>query len=96
LPVIVIGEYLHGILGSRHRDHLHKLLKALIRESIVLLIDEKTAETYSHLRNELRRIGRPIPENDLWIAALAWQHHEPVISRDGHFDYVPELSRIGW
>lgn len=96
LPVIVIGEYRYGLLGSRHRDHLQRLLEILIRESIVLVIDEATASHYSQVRDELRQKGRPIPENDIWIAALARQHQQPVVSRDGHFDYVSDLRRVEW
>jgi tRNA(fMet)-specific endonuclease VapC len=96
LPVVVIGEYRYGLIGSRFRDHLQSLLETLIRESFVLRVDETTAEIYSLVRDDLRRKGRPIPENDIWIAALARQHRQPVISRDGHFDYVSGLQRIGW
>lgn len=96
LPVIVIGEYRYGLLGSRFRVHLQGLLETLIRESFVLRVDEATAEMYSLVRDELRRKGRPIPENDLWIAALARQHRQPVVSRDGHFDEVPDLRRVMW
>ena len=96
LPVIVIGEYRYGLLGSRHRGHLERLLETLIRESVLLLVDDATAEAYSHVRDALRRKGRPIPENDIWIAALARQHHQPVVSRDDHFDYVPDLRRVTW
>jgi tRNA(fMet)-specific endonuclease VapC len=96
LPVIVIGEYRYGMLGSRHRDHLQRLLRILIRESYVLGIDETTADHYSQVRDELRRKGRPIPENDIWIAAVARQHQQPVVSRDGHFDYVQDLRRVEW
>ena len=96
LPVIVIGEYRYGLLGSNRRDPLQKLLEILIRESLVLAVDKATAENYSHVRDELRRKGRPIPENDIWIAALARQHRQPVVSRDDHFDYVTDLRRIAW
>ncbi|MFY9825552.1 MAG: type II toxin-antitoxin system VapC family toxin [Thermoanaerobaculia bacterium] len=96
LPVIVIGEYRYGLLGSRLRVELEKLLANLSRESFVLPVDETTAETYAEVRDELRKNGRPIPENDIWIAALARQHHLPVVSRDDHFDYVPELRRVAW
>lgn len=96
LPVIVIGEYRYGLLGSRHRSHLEKLLETLIRESFVLSVEEATAEAYSHVRDDLRRKGRPIPENDIWIAALARQHQQPVVSRDDHFDSVPDLRRVAW
>jgi tRNA(fMet)-specific endonuclease VapC len=96
LPVIVIGEYRYGLLGSRFRVHLQGLLATLIRESFVLLVDETTAETYSQVRDDLRRKGRPIPENDIWIAALARQHRQPIVSRDCHFDEVTDLRRITW
>lgn len=96
LPVVVIAEYRYGLLRSKHRARLETLLNSLIRESHVLPIDEKTAETYPHVREELRRAGRPIPENDVWISALARQHDLPVVSRDEHFGYVPGLRRLAW
>ena len=96
LPVIVIGEYRYGLLRSRHRRNLALLLDSLVRESIVLRVDETTAQTYAEVRDELRAHGRPIPENDVWIAALARQHDEPVVSRDRHFDAVKGLGTVTW
>jgi tRNA(fMet)-specific endonuclease VapC len=96
LPVVVIGEYLYGLKSSTHHKRLRALLEMLIRESIVLLVDEPTAEHYAEVRNELRDKGRPIPENDVWIAALARQHGLPVISRDQHFDEVDGVIRHSW
>jgi tRNA(fMet)-specific endonuclease VapC len=96
LPVIVIGEYRFGLLRSRHRERLGVLLATLIQESSVLAVDLVTAEIYSQVREDLRASGRPIPENDVWIAALALQHRQPVVSRDDHFDSVPGLLRLGW
>jgi tRNA(fMet)-specific endonuclease VapC len=43
-------------------------------------VDETTAERYAEIREELRRKGRPIPANDLWIAALARQHALPLLA----------------
>lgn len=96
LPAVVVGEYRYGLLRSRHRRALEPLLATLIEESIPLLVDLGTAERYAELRDELRRRGTPIPENDVWIAALARQHELPVVSRDTHFDHVPRLERHGW
>lgn len=96
LPAIVIGEYRYGLMRSRHRRNLSLLLNSLIRESIVLQVDEKTAQTYAEVRDELRERGRPIPENDVWIAALARQHDEPIVSRDRHFEAVKGLSILSW
>jgi len=96
LPVVVIGEYRYGLLRSRHRQRLEKALRTLIRESMVLPLDEATATNYAAIRDELRRAGRPIPENDIWIAALARQYRQPIVSRDQHFDHLPDLVRRGW
>jgi predicted nucleic acid-binding protein len=96
LPVIVLGEYRYGLLRSSHREKLEALLETLIRESIVLFVDEATTKAYAQVRDELRQAGRPIPENDIWIAALARQHSQPVVSQDGHFDDVPNLRRLSW
>ena len=96
LPVVVIGEYRYGLLRSTVRKHMELLLDTLIRESEVLRVDEATAEIYADVRDEVRRAGRPIPENDVWIAALSRQHDEPVLSRDQHFDAVAGLDRRSW
>ncbi|MEO8196050.1 MAG: PIN domain-containing protein [Thermoanaerobaculia bacterium] len=96
LPVIVIGEYRYGLLRSRHRKSIAQLLDTLIAESIVLTVDADTATAYAAIRDELRRKGTPIPENDLWIAALSRQHELPVATRDAHFDLVPRLARLSW
>ncbi len=96
LPAVVIGEYRYRLLQSRHRAVLEAVLGTLIHESKVLRVDEVTAEHYGAVRSELREAGRPIPENDVWIAALARQHLLPVISRDSHFDRVAGLQRLSW
>lgn len=96
LPTVVIGEYRYGLARSRLRDRLEELLTLLISDSIVLPIDLASTRQYAKVRNELRAQGTPIPENDVWIAALARQHGLPVVSRDEHFDHVPRLVRHGW
>lgn len=96
LPVIVIGEYRFGILRSRKEARLQSLLDRLISNSYVLSIELETTSVYAEIRNRLHRNGTPIPQNDLWVAALAVQHREPLISRDAHFDYVPGLRRLSW
>jgi predicted nucleic acid-binding protein len=62
----------------------------------VLDVDEETTHHYAAMGWELKRSGKPIPANDLWIAALCRQHSLPLISRDRHFDVVRGLERIDW
>ena len=96
LPVVVLGEYSYGIAhAGRPRDHEDWLL-AFLRTCHVLDLTQKTATWYADIRSELRRIGKPIPANDAWIAALGREHNLPVLSRDQHFDRVPGLRRLTW
>jgi len=44
----------------------------------------------------LRRAGHPIPENDIWIAAVALQYDFVMVTRDKHFGFVPELNVEIW
>jgi tRNA(fMet)-specific endonuclease VapC len=96
LPAIVLGEYRFGIAQSRRRKEYEKWLEELIAATRVLPIDEQTTGHYAQIRSELKKAGKPIPSNDLWIAALCRQHRLPLMSQDGHFDAVPGLKRIGW
>ncbi len=96
LPAVVIGEYLYGLARSRHRKSLEKLLDSLAEESEVLTVGRRTARHYAEVRVGLRSRGRPIPENDVWIAALAREHDLPILSRDEHFDDVAEVERVSW
>jgi predicted nucleic acid-binding protein len=97
IPVVVLGEYRYGIAQSRSRvRYEHWLRKDIIANCRILIIDEETAAEYADIRSELRQKGRPIPANDVWIAALARQHAMEVLSRDEHFDFVPNVRRIGW
>jgi len=96
VPVIVLGEFRFGAAQSRKRQDYENWLVKLISASLILYIDEQTTTHYAAIRFELKQIGRPIPSNDFWIAALCRQHSLPLLSRDRHFDVVPGLSRISW
>jgi len=96
LPSVVVGEYRYGLARSKHRRTLLPLLEELIRESVVLEVGLVTAVAYATVRDRLRRKGRPIPENDVWISALALEHGLEIASRDEHFDEVEGLRRRGW
>jgi tRNA(fMet)-specific endonuclease VapC len=58
--------------------------------------DLETARVYAGIRNALRLAGRPIPENDLWIASIALQHNLTLVARDKHFQEVPGLTTVTW
>jgi predicted nucleic acid-binding protein len=96
IPVIVLGEFRYGIAESRHRATYEAWLESQLPRFDVLTVTDETAIAYAALRVALKRSGRPMPANDAWIAALALQHRLPVLSRDQHFDVVPDLVRKSW
>lgn len=96
LPLPVVAEYQYGILALNRPQRLAALLRRLEAESAVLCPDRATADHYAAIAHDLRQRGTPIPENDLWIAALARQYSLPIVSRDAHFDYVAGIRRLGW
>ncbi|HEY3971894.1 MAG TPA: type II toxin-antitoxin system VapC family toxin [Candidatus Sulfotelmatobacter sp.] len=96
IPVIALGEYRYGIAQSRHRASYAEWLIGLLHDCLVLDANEPTTHYYAEIILELKKKGRPIPTNDIWIAALCRQHSLPLLSRDRHFDLVPGIKRIGW
>ena len=96
IPVIVAGEFAFGIAQSRHREAYERSLQRMLDRCTVLGIGIETARHNVAIRLELKGAGKPIPANDVWIAALRWQHAIPVMSRDTRFDFVGGLRRRTW
>lgn len=96
IPVVVLGEYQFGIAQSRRREEHERWLRESLHAYRILEITADTASTYAILRAELKRAGKPIPSNDLWIAALCRQHRMTLLSRDRHFDVVERINRVEW
>ncbi len=96
IPVIVLGEYRYGIAQSRNRTHYEHWLSEYLPGFRILHIDEQTTRHYANVRAELKKVGKPIPSNDVWIAALCRQHSLPILSRDRHFDAVTGITRLTW
>jgi len=96
IPVIVLGEYRYGIAQSRNRVAYENWLQGLLNDCMVLDINEPTTRHYADINLQLKRLGKPIPTNDLWISALCRQHSLPLLSRDRHFDLVAGTKRIKW
>lgn len=91
LPVIVVGELIYGALNSKHAEQNLERHKRLIQRSRILEISESTANIYAKTRMGLKKKGKPIPENDLWIASICIEHRIPIISNDSHFKDIDNL-----
>lgn len=87
LSTIVLGELLAGFMvGSKEAKNQAELQQFIRSERVYLLpVDDTTAKYYAMVYRTLRRKGRPIPTNDMWIAATTLQHGYALFSYDGHF-----------
>ena len=96
LPLVVLGELYYGAVHSGRPQQNAAEVERFARSCVVLGIDVETAQLYGSIKAELRRKGRPIPENDLWIAACARQHDLVLVTRDRHFNQVAGLLTEAW
>lgn len=92
LPLPVVGELLFGALNSQRAEANLARIRELFERSTILAMGAETASQYAQTRLALKRQGRPIPENDVWIAALCIQHQLPLITNDRHFERIEGLS----
>ncbi len=93
---ITIGELLSGFkAGKRESENRKELEEFLDAPRVqILAIDEGTADFYADILNNLRKKGTPIPTNDIWIAAVAFQHGLRLFSKDQHFKKVQGLLLV--
>ncbi|RMD59924.1 type II toxin-antitoxin system VapC family toxin [Candidatus Parcubacteria bacterium] len=96
IPCIAIGELYYGARKSaRIRENVARI-DEFAADNVVLECNSGTARRYGEIKNTLREKGRPIPENDIWIAAMAWQHDLMVATRDTHFNEITNLKVAIW
>ena len=95
MPFVVMAElragFAAGTAGRRNEAALTRFLASPRVE--VQYADDQTTHHYATLFTQLRRQGTPIPTNDLWIAALVLQHDWVLLTRDRHFDALPQIGR---
>jgi tRNA(fMet)-specific endonuclease VapC len=96
LPCVVLGELYYGAQRAQRRQEQLAFIRDLLTYAVVLFPDHDTAAIYGEVKAELAQLGKPIPDNDLWIAATARQHDLQLATRDAHFAQVPRLKTLAW
>ena len=93
VPTVVLGELLAGFALGRREARNREELAAFFSSDRVQVVpaDEGTADYYARVFALLRRKGRPIPANDLWIAATTLQHGLLLVTFDEHFQFIEGL-----
>ena len=96
IPIIVLGELYYGARKSVHTEENVERIRDLANSAMVIGIDGNIAEMYGTVKDMLRASGKPIPENDIWIAAVAKEYGLTVVSRDEHFREIEDLHVEEW
>lgn len=93
---VSIGELLSGFKrGKKEQENRRELEEFLDSPRVrVYGIDEATSEFYAEILHNLRKKGKPIPTNDIWIASVAFQHGLALFSKDQHFKDIPGLLMV--
>lgn len=92
VPVIVIGELYYGANKSNQTPKRLLEIEQLERMVIIMDVTKSTARVYGEIKDQLRIKGKPIPENDVWIAAIAKEHDLTLLTRDKHFDNLDGIA----
>ncbi|MEP7293085.1 MAG: type II toxin-antitoxin system VapC family toxin [Chloroflexota bacterium] len=96
IPAVVIGEMYYGAYKSGRPDKNRQIVSEFAEKRQVIRCDAHTGDAYGQIKYALRIKGRPIPENDIWIAALALQYDGILITRDAHYSEVENLRTQKW
>lgn len=96
VPAVVLGELYYGAWKSARVKENVARIDEFAAANVVLTCDVPTARQYGEAKDKLRQKGRPIPENDIWIAATALKHDLTLAARDVHFDEVEGLRVETW
>ena len=94
LPAVVVGELLYGFRkGTRFEQNVREMYAFLAHPSVTFApASLATADRYAEIAVILRTKGRPIPSNDIWVAAHAMETGAELVSYDRHFDEVDGLA----
>jgi tRNA(fMet)-specific endonuclease VapC len=96
IPSTVLGELYYGAQKSAHKKKNTAIIDQFASVNTILACDVETARQYGKIKESLHVKGRPIPENDIWIAAMAFQHEMPLVTRDQHFSEIKGLVINTW
>lgn len=96
ISLVVLGELYKGALKSGNPAKHQVKINDLLQVVGVLQSDAATSQQYASTAVALEAKGRPIPQNDIWIASVAIEMDMPLATLDAHFDQVDGLTVLHW
>lgn len=96
IPCIALGElYFVACKSVKTQENTARIDEFALNNTI-LSCNTETAKSYGKIKNQLKEKGQPIPENDIWIAAIAQQYVLTLVTDDVHFDAITDLKVERW
>ena len=96
ISVITVGEMLFGARNSELFEKNINIYKDFFKQCNIFCITEKTSAIYSEIRYRLKKIGKPIPENDIWIASVSEENNLTLVTRDKHLIDIDFIKKEIW
>jgi tRNA(fMet)-specific endonuclease VapC len=95
---VCVGEITYGIHRARRADELRRKFERLVWPHVqVAVYDRDAAVVYGRLRSDLERVGSPLPDPDLMIAAISLSNGFVLVSGNvRRFARVPALKVENW
>jgi len=97
--VITEGELLFGLVNtppSRRPPLAERIKIGLAAMAQIIPLTSPVADAYSNIRYHLKVTGQPLPDNDIWIAAVAMANGYILVSHDAAFTHIPGLKLEDW
>ena len=96
LPPVTLGEFRAGLFDTKAGRENRKAIDAFLENPGVKVcpMTETTSLVYAKIFQALRKGGKPIPTNDIWIAAVAQENGAALATDDAHFKAVPLLEIV--
>ena len=92
MPITVLGELYLGAYRSLNIQKKLEEIKTFLKSCSLLDSNNNTADNYGAIKSRLLNLGKPIPENDIWIAAISIQYDLPLYTFDNHFKEIEGIK----
>ncbi len=93
MSIFILGELYAGFKGGTKEKYNIEILNNFLHKPGVKILNatDETAQYFALIKNQLKKAGKPIPVNDIWIAAHAIESGSILVSYDHHFNFIDNL-----
>jgi tRNA(fMet)-specific endonuclease VapC len=94
MSIFVLGELYDGFKGGKKEKYNLNILNKFLEKSSVKILNatRETAEFFAFIKHNLKKQGKPLPINDVWIAAHTLESGSTLVTFDKHFTYIEGLK----